>query len=272
MSNDTSNANHATEAPAKHWIKILAPYKSPDLGQSLFEIAVTIGSFILLWAIMWWSLQVSYFVTFLLAIPAAGMLVRMFLIQHDCGHGSFFRSRELNDWVGRILGVFTLTPYDYWKRTHAIHHASSGNLDRRGFGDIETLTVREYQARSPFQKTALSALSQPICLVWHRSDLSVFFAASFARRPDAPWLEPMDLYHVDQSRHYRLRRSWHVAFWRERFPDHSSPGDDHRSDNWGSGCSLFNTSLTAHIGITKAIGTVTKPLFTAHHTMICPLF
>jgi omega-6 fatty acid desaturase (delta-12 desaturase) len=79
-------------------------------------------------------------------VPAAGFLVRLFLIQHDCGHGSFFRHRLANDWVGRAIGVFTLTPYDMWRREHAIHHATAGNLDRRGMGDIRTLTVSEYLA------------------------------------------------------------------------------------------------------------------------------
>src|SRR5258707_2820129 len=84
----------------------------------------------------------------MLAIPAAGFLVRLFMIQHDCGHGAFFRHRLANDWVGRVIGVLTLTPYDFWRRTHAIHHASSGHLDRRGIGDIDTLTLRGYPARS----------------------------------------------------------------------------------------------------------------------------
>jgi len=100
------------------------------------------------WVLMWLSLGISYSLTLLLAVPTTGFLVRLFLIQHDCGHGSFFRRRLVNDWVGRALGVLTLTPYDYWKRNHAIHHATSGNLDRRGVGDIDTLTVEEYRARS----------------------------------------------------------------------------------------------------------------------------
>jgi len=79
-------------------------------------------------------------------VPAAGFLVRLFMIQHDCGHGAFFRQREANDWVGRVISVLTLTPYDFWRRTHAMHHASSGNLDHRGTGDIDMLTVREYLA------------------------------------------------------------------------------------------------------------------------------
>jgi omega-6 fatty acid desaturase (delta-12 desaturase) len=81
-----------------------------------------------------------------LTLPAAGLLVRLFVIQHDCGHGSFFRRRAANDWIGRLIGVLTLTPYHYWRRTHALHHATSGNLDRRGIGDVTLLTVAEYRA------------------------------------------------------------------------------------------------------------------------------
>ena len=126
----------------------LLRYREADPRRALFELAVTALSLVALWVLMWLSLGVGYWLTLLLAIPAAGFLVRLFMIQHDCGHGAFFRTRLLNDWVGRVLGVLTLTPYDYWKRNHAIHHATSSNLDRRGIGDIETLTVEEYRARS----------------------------------------------------------------------------------------------------------------------------
>jgi acyl-lipid omega-6 desaturase (Delta-12 desaturase) len=87
-------------------------------------------------------------ISLLITIPAAGFLVRLFMIQHDCGHGTFFSNRDANDWVGRVIGVLTLTPYDFWRHTHSVHHATSGNLDRRGIGDVNTLTVREYCARS----------------------------------------------------------------------------------------------------------------------------
>ena len=100
----------------------------------------------LLWALMWVALDAGYWIGLALAVPAAGFLIRLFMIQHDCGHGSFFRHRSMNDWTGRVIGVLTLTPYEYWRRSHALHHASSGNLDRRGIGDIDTLTVREYLA------------------------------------------------------------------------------------------------------------------------------
>ncbi len=96
---------------------------------------------------MWVGLDRGYWLTLILAIPAGGFLVRMFMIQHDCSHGSFFSERRANDWMGRFIGVLTLTPYDFWQHTHALHHAGSGNLDHRGFGDVDTLTVAEYQAR-----------------------------------------------------------------------------------------------------------------------------
>jgi len=95
---------------------------------------------------MWALLQVSPVLTLLAAIPTAGLMVRLFMIQHDCGHSALFTSRRANDWVGRVAGVLTLTPYDYWRQAHAMHHAGSGNLDRRGFGDIDTLTIAEYLA------------------------------------------------------------------------------------------------------------------------------
>jgi omega-6 fatty acid desaturase (delta-12 desaturase) len=126
----------------------LLRYREPDPSRALFELGITLLALVLLWVLMWLSLDVGYWLTLLLAIPAAGFLVRLFLIQHDCGHGAFFRGRAVNDWVGRVLGVLTMTPYDYWKRNHAIHHATSSNLDRRGIGDIETLTVEEYRSRS----------------------------------------------------------------------------------------------------------------------------
>jgi omega-6 fatty acid desaturase (delta-12 desaturase) len=123
---------------------ILSRYRDPSLEWSLMEIAVTFAPFAPLWAAMWALLHVSYWLTLALALPAAGFLVRLFMIQHDCGHGAFFRIRAVNDWVGRALGILTFTPYDYRKRTHAAHHAGAGNLARRGLGDIETLTVDEY--------------------------------------------------------------------------------------------------------------------------------
>lgn len=131
---------------AKQLALDLSPYRRPSRLRSLLEITATLGPFAIIWTTMWFSLQVSYALTLVLAIPAAFFLVRVFLIQHDCGHGTLFRRRATNDWLGRALSILTLAPYDFWQRDHAVHHATSGNLDRRGTGDIDTLTVAEYRA------------------------------------------------------------------------------------------------------------------------------
>src|SRR5580704_13617163 len=142
----------------------LLRYREADPRRALFELGVTLVSLVLLWVLMWLSLSVGYWLTLLLAIPAAGFLVRLFMIQHDCGHGAFFRGRLLNDWVGRALGVLTLTPHDYWLRTHAMHHAGVGNLGHRGFGDVTTITVREYLARSHLGRLGYRLYRHPLVM------------------------------------------------------------------------------------------------------------
>jgi omega-6 fatty acid desaturase (delta-12 desaturase) len=153
-----------TEIDIKVLAQLVARYRKPSRARSVFELAITVGALALLWAAMWAALYVGYWLTLLLAVPAAGFLVRVFLIQHDCGHGAFFRERATNDWVGRILGVLTFTPYDVWRRAHAAHHATTGNLDRRGVGDIETLTVGEYRARSWLGRAAYRLYRNPVIL------------------------------------------------------------------------------------------------------------
>jgi omega-6 fatty acid desaturase (delta-12 desaturase) len=143
---------------------ILARYREPNHARSALELLITAGSFVLLWVLMWAALGVGYWLCLLIAVPAAGFLVRLFMIQHDCGHGALFRQRAANDWVGRVIGVLTLTPYDFWRRTHAIHHATSGNLERRGTGDIDTLTVREYLALSRWRRLGYRLYRHPIIM------------------------------------------------------------------------------------------------------------
>jgi omega-6 fatty acid desaturase (delta-12 desaturase) len=136
-----------------------------DLKRSIFQLITTATPFVALLVVMAWASHDRYWLTLLLAIPAAGLLVRLFIFQHDCGHGSFFKSRAANDFLGRVLSVLTLTPYDSWKRDHAAHHASTGNLDRRGRGDVETLTVAEYQASGPLKKIAYRLFRNPLVMV-----------------------------------------------------------------------------------------------------------
>jgi omega-6 fatty acid desaturase (delta-12 desaturase) len=157
---------HAVPDP-RALMAALARYRTPDARRSILEIVITVVPLVLLWLLMWRSLAVGavgYGLCLLLAIPTAGFLVRLFMIQHDCGHGAFFQRRASNDWVGRVIGVLTLTPYDFWRATHALHHASSGNLDRRGFGDVDTLTVREYLARSRFGRWRYRVYRHPVVL------------------------------------------------------------------------------------------------------------
>ena len=144
--NSKASGDAALEPKGRSWTAVLAKYRKPSPVRSAGEIAVTAIPFVALWSLCavaavngaWWGL--------LLTIPAAGFLVRLFIVQHDCGHGTLFARRAINDWTGRVIGVFTLTPYDYWRRTHAVHHATAGNLDKRGIGDVTTLTVMEYRA------------------------------------------------------------------------------------------------------------------------------
>lgn len=143
----------------KEWARRLAIFRTPNLKRGLFELFATATPFLALWIGMFVGIKLGYWVSVLLALPAAVFLARLFMIQHDCGHGSFFRSRLANDMLGRILSVLTLTPYDDWRRSHAKHHAGSGHLDRRGIGDIDLLTVAEYQAL-PFRRRLAYRLSR----------------------------------------------------------------------------------------------------------------
>ena len=145
------NANPPTaidhEAPCRSaTAHLLARYRGPQLTASLYQLLLTLGLWAAMWPILWWSLDLGYWLTLLLAVPAAFFNVRLFVLQHDCGHGSFLQSRAANSLVGFVLGVLTLTPYHCWRRQHATHHATNGNLDQRGIGDVDTKTVSEYLA------------------------------------------------------------------------------------------------------------------------------
>ncbi len=146
------------------WKGIVAKYTRPDQPRSWKQLATSLIPYFILWGLMVWALQLSYWLSLLLAIPAAAFLVRVFIIFHDCGHGSLFKSQRLNVWVGRITGVMTLTPFYHWTRDHAIHHATAGDLDRRGVGDVITLTVQEYQALPWWKRLGYRIVRHPLFL------------------------------------------------------------------------------------------------------------
>ncbi|NOT71423.1 MAG: fatty acid desaturase [Hyphomicrobium sp.] len=158
----------AMHESTKQMVRRLAAHCNTFRGSiprmAISQILSTLIPLAVLVVAMFATVKTAYWATLLMAIPAGGLLVRAFIIQHDCGHGSFFGSRTWNDFVGRCMSVLTMAPYGLWKREHAVHHASSGNLDRRGAGDIDTLTVREYQALSNFGKFRYRFYRNPLFL------------------------------------------------------------------------------------------------------------
>lgn len=147
------------------WRRVVEPYVGPDARRATSQLATTLGA---LAVAMWLShvaLALWLPLALLLVLPIAGLLVRTFVLMHDCAHGSFFASRRLNDAVGFVTGVLTLTPFAQWRRDHALHHASSGDLDRRGHGDVPTLTVREYRARSRWGRFGYRLVRHPLLLL-----------------------------------------------------------------------------------------------------------
>jgi omega-6 fatty acid desaturase (delta-12 desaturase) len=164
------------------WKEAVARYHNPTLKHSLGQIITSIPPYFIILNLMVRSLQFSYWLTLGLAVIAAGFLARTFIIFHDCGHGSFFKSQKANDAVGILTGIMTFTPYYYWRRDHAIHHATAGDLSRRGTGDILTLTVREYLALSPIKKLGYRILRDPV-FMFIISPLFIFLGAHRIARP-----------------------------------------------------------------------------------------
>jgi omega-6 fatty acid desaturase (delta-12 desaturase) len=147
------------------WRAALAPYATPSWKRGLLDIATSVVPYIALFALMVWSVDVSYLLTLALAIPAAGFLVRTFIVFHDCSHGSFLPSRKANAWLGAVLGVLLFTPFSKWRHAHAIHHASAGDLDRRGIGDVGTKTVAEYRAMSTGERRMYRIFRNPFVML-----------------------------------------------------------------------------------------------------------
>lgn len=144
--------------------RTLLRYAEPETLRSAAQLAGNLAAYVALWVAMWRIAETSLPLALLLALPLAGFVMRIFSIQHDCGHGAFFRSRAANDWTGRVLSVLTIVPYAYWRSAHATHHATIGRLDRRGIGEIDVLTTREY-ARMPWlRRLGYRAYRHPLVL------------------------------------------------------------------------------------------------------------
>src|SRR6202046_5443689 len=164
MTNPTGSTPE--QSPPHHyaWKEIVARYSKSSTGRALWQVINTLVPLAALWSLMHLCLPISWWLVIPLAVLAGAFLVRVFIIFHDCGHGSFFKSRIAHDTVGFIAGILTFTPYYHWRWEHAIHHGTSGDLDRRGTGDIWTLTVQEYLESSRWKKFAYRLPRHPLSL------------------------------------------------------------------------------------------------------------
>lgn len=167
------------------WVPIVAKYQQPDTRKSIGQILNTFVPFIVLWGLMFLSLEVGYWLTLLLAIPTAGFLVRIFILQHDCGHNSFFKSKKANDTLGFVCGLITLTPYYHWRHRHAVHHATASNLDKRGTGDVPTMTVEEYINAPRWKRFGYRLFRSPL-VMFIVVPFMVFFVLNRFPAPKSP--------------------------------------------------------------------------------------
>src|SRR6266540_2882761 len=146
------------------WQGVVSKYAYPETWRSAWQVFNSVIPFMLMWYIMYRSLAIGYWLTLILAVPAAGFMTRMFIIFHDCCHGSFLKTMKANDRLGLVIGVLVLTPFYQWKHSHAIHHATAGDLDRRGIGDVYTMTVEEYIAAPWYKKFGYRVMRNPLIL------------------------------------------------------------------------------------------------------------
>ena len=158
------SVNPGQDASRPTWKEIVSKYQQPELSRGLWQVFNTLVPYAALWVLMYFIVQISWWLALPLGVLAGAFLVRVFIIFHDCGHGSFFRNPRANDFLGAITGVLTFTPYRHWRWQHAVHHATSGDLDRRGMGDVWTLTVQEYLEASRWKRFAYRLARNPIIL------------------------------------------------------------------------------------------------------------
>jgi acyl-lipid omega-6 desaturase (Delta-12 desaturase) len=146
------------------WQESVAPYARPHLGRSIGDLATSVAPFLALWTLMYLALDVSYLLALALAPLAAGFLLRIYIVFHDCAHGSFLPQRRANAWLGALLAVLVFTPFQSWRHSHAVHHATAGDLDRRGTGDVLTMTVREYHASPRLRRFGYRLFRNPLVM------------------------------------------------------------------------------------------------------------
>lgn len=183
MSTNTETGTAAYDG----WRKIVAQYQKPDLRTGIWQLVNSFGGFFVTLVLMYLSLRIGYWLTLLLALPAAGFLVRIFIIQHDCGHGSFLKSRRINDMIGSACSLFTLIPYKFWRKSHAVHHAHHAELEERGIGDIWTMTVDEYWTAPLWKRAAYRVFRHPLFLFGIAPTINFVLLTRFPTGGEASW-------------------------------------------------------------------------------------
>jgi len=177
------------------WMVLISRYNKPDHFKSWWQVINSIGPYIVLWILMIKSIEISYWITLFLSVFAAGFMVRIFIIFHDCGHGSFFKSKLLNKIVGIVTGLIVFTPYNKWHMEHKIHHQTVGNLDKRGIGDVMTLTVEEYLKLSKWKKIYYRIYRSPIVLF----GIAPIIVFTIAQRFPKKFMKPKEKLYVHLS-------------------------------------------------------------------------
>lgn len=151
--------------PEHSWKALVAKYQHARPARAIWQLVNSVGGYLACWGLMVWTMSIAWWLTLPVALLAGVLLVRVFIIFHDCGHGSFFASRRWNNFWGFVTGILVLTPYAQWRATHAFHHGANGNLDKRGTGDVWTLTVREYTAAPWWKRLSYRLVRHPAVLI-----------------------------------------------------------------------------------------------------------
>ena len=255
-----------TERP--FWREALAPYARPHLGRSLLDIATSIVPYLALSVLMYLALDVSYLLVLALAIPAAGFLLRTYIVFHDCAHGSFLPSKRANAWLGVVLGLVVYAPFVSWRHSHAVHHATAGDLDRRGVGDVLTLTVAEYRASPWRRRLGYRLFRNPLVMF----GLGPIYATAPAAAPGLPIGAPAHPAQRDRDEHRARGAGWRrcAGWWggastcscRCRPP--CSPA------RRACGCSTCSTSSRTPTGRARATGATPTRRCRAAAISSCP--
>lgn len=196
------------------WKQSVAKYQNASISRATWQIINTLVPYIVLWIAMYYCKMISWWLVVPCAILSAGLLVRLFIIFHDCGHGSYFKSRNANNTLGFILGLITFTPYYHWRWEHAIHHASSGNLDKRGTGDIWTMTIQEYLDAPKWRKFVYRVSRNPIVLFIIAPPL-LFLGWQRIPNPRAPKRERLSVYYTNLGLVFMVGTLMYIFGWRD---------------------------------------------------------